>query len=667
MVSPPRAGLRWKFNSLPCVLVVKRIFSIALLTLIAAAPAPAADADVEDTRKRFMEAYEAGLRGQTARAGKLAAGLEGYVLEPYLDYAILKGRLDDADEDAVRAFMKAHGNTPLDERMRVAWLHELAGRKDWKAYLDWYEPTSDTTLRCHHATARLKTGDTAGLAAPATELWLAGRSQPDACDPVFDWLYDTNRLSDDQRYERVVRALEAGHLSLARWLADKLPAERRVWYLRWRQMLVSPERTLKSARGWEDNASSRRIVLHGLRAMGRAHEGEEAWQAFQGLADRFQFTDAERGLLLRQLALDAATDYHADALSHLDAVPDDYVNDSVRQWRVRVALKHRDWPAALAALDRLTADEQQQERWRYWRARALEATGKADAARPLYEALSKETSYYGFLAADRIDAPYQLEASTVRVPDQALETLAARPAMSRALELFHVGLSLSARREWNLAVAGGDRETLRAAALLAARAGWHDRAILALANTADWQAYELRFPVAHEPLVTDRAKQHGLDKAWLLGLIRAESSFLTDARSSAGALGLMQVMPGTGRRVAGDIGMRWSGSQSLLEAEDNVTIGSAYLANLFQRYRGNRMLATAAYNAGENAVDEWIKENDPGDPAIWADTIPYYETRGYIQRVMAFTALYDWRLGREVIRLSDHMPARQRALVQALE
>lgn len=648
------------------MLVVKRIFSIALLALAAACPSAAGDQEraVERQRDQFLKAYEAGLRGQTARAESLASGFEGYVLEPYLDYAMLKGRLDKAEAGEVRAFLEAHGDTPLDQRMRVAWLHELASRKAWSEYLSWYRPTADTTLRCHHATARLKTGDLEGLAEAATELWLAGSSQPDACDPVFDWLYATNRLSHDQRYERVARALEAGQVSLARWLADKLPAERRVWYLRWRQMMVSPERTLQSARSWEDNASSRRIVLYGLRALGRVDEGEKAWRAFEALDDHFEFTGEERGVLMRQLALDAATDYHADALDHLDAVPADYADASVRQWRVRVALQRRDWPAVLDALDRLTEAEQADERWRYWRARALESTGRDDAARLTYAPLARETTYYGFLAADRINAPYRLEANEITVPEKAVERVAAKPAMSRALELYHVGLSLSARREWNLALSGSDRDTLRAAALLAARAGWHDRAILALANTADWSAYGMRFPVAHESLVNGRAKHHGLDPAWLYGLIRAESSFLVDARSPAGALGLMQVMPDTGRRVAGDIGLGWSGSDTLMEPQSNVAIGSAYLAQLLGRYHGNQMLATAAYNAGENAVDRWIEENHPDDPAVWADTIPYYETRGYIQRVMAYAAVYDWRLGRTVVRLSDRMPSGPPALVQ---
>lgn len=646
---------------------MKGIFSIALLLVSTASSWAAAPDDVARQRERFMDAYEAGLRGQTARAESIAANLRDYVLAPYLDYAILKGRLDDADADDVRAFIDGHDDTPLAWRMRVEWLHELAGRKDWRTFRDWYTPTSDTTLRCHHATARLRTGATEGLAAEVTDLWLVGRSQPDACDPVFDWLYGSGRVTQDLRYERVVRALESGNVSLARWLADKLPSERRVWYLRWRQMIVAPERTLETAKQWQDLPESRRIVLYGLRRLGRTDEGEKAWQAFNAVAGDFEFTPEERGVLLRQLALDAATDYHPDAERHLDAVPDDFVNDSARQWRVRVALQRRDWPAVLEAMSRLTPAEREEERWRYWRARALDATGDGAAARALYTALAGETSYYGFLAADRIDAPYRFSGNELSVPPERLDGVAARPAMARALELFQVGLHLSARREWQLALEDADRETLRAAALLAARAGWHDRAILALADTADWQAYTLRFPLAHEQLVESSARRHGLDVAWLYGLIRAESSFGVDARSPAGALGLMQVMPDTGRRVARDLGAGWRGNDDLLAVERNLALGSAYLAQLFKRYQGNMVLATAAYNAGPRNVDKWIEENDPDDPAIWAETIPFYETRAYIQRVMAFSAVYDWRLGREVLRLGDRMPAHPPTLARADE
>lgn len=644
---------------------MKRIFSIALLCLASGA-APGADGqDRAVQRERFLEAYEAGLRGQTARAVQIAAALEGYVLEPYLDYAILKGSLDDADASDVEAFMEAHGDTPLDWRMRVEWLHQLAAREDWPAYLEWYRDTADTTLRCHHATARLRTGRTDGLTAEVTDLWLVGRSQPEACDPVFDWLYGSGRVSKDLRYERVVRALESGNLSLARWLADKLPAERRVWYLRWRQMIVSPEHTLDAARQWGDVPEARRLVLYGLRRLGRIDEGEKAWQAYRAAADDFAFTEEERGVLLRQLALDAATDYHDDAKRHLDAVPQDFVNDSVRQWRVRVALQRRDWPAVLDALKQLTPDERSAERWRYWHARALQATGNKAEAIPIYAQLAQETSYYGFLAADRIGAAYRFPDADLPVPPERLDGLSSRPAMARALELFQVGLHLSARREWHLALDGANRDTLRAAALLAARAGWHDRAILALADTADWEVYGLRFPLAHEELLNQSAKRHGLDLAWLYGLIRAESSFSVHARSPAGALGLMQVMPATGRRIAGDLGRQWNGSNDLLSAERNVQLGSAYLAGLFKRYRGNMLLATAAYNAGPENVDQWIDENNPDDPAIWAETIPFYETRAYIQRVMAYCAVYDWRLGREVLRLAERMPVHPPTLARA--
>lgn len=646
---------------------MRRILSIALFVAAAVLPLLAAEDDRARQRERFLEAYEAGLRGQTARARKAVEPLADYVLAPYLDYAILKGRLDEANADEVGAFIERHGDTPLDWRMRVAWLHELAAREEWEAYLDWYRDTADITLRCHHATARLRTGDAAGLAPAVTELWLAGRSQPDACDPVFDWLYGTGRVTHHLRYERVVRALESGSYGLARWLADKLPAERRVWYLRWRQMIVSPERTLEAARRWQDTAEARRIVLYGLRRLGRTDEGEKAWRAYRAAAERFSFTDEERGVLMRQLALDAATDYHDDALDHLDAVPGAYVNASVRQWRVRAALQRRDWPAVLEAIGRLTPAERSAPRWRYWRARALAATGSADAARSVYAELASETGYYGFLAADRIGASYRFEGESLSVPPERLKGVDARPAMGRALELFQVGLTLSARREWHLALEGADRETLRAAALLAARAEWHDRAILALADTADWRVYELRFPVAHESLLESNARHHGLDLSWLYGLIRAESSFITDARSPAGALGLMQIMPGTGRRVARDSGSEWQGSGELLSPERNVALGTAYLARLFKRYRGNMVLATAAYNAGPENVDRWIEENEPDDPAVWAETIPFHETRDYIQRVLAYSAVYDWRLGRKVLRLADRMPAHPPTLAAAAD
>lgn len=635
-----------------------RLTPLLLLAVAVGLPlaAGAVVTKIEQQRSDFQDAYQAGLDGDTATFEALSRKLTDYVLYPYLEYAGLKGRLDTAGADEVAGFMKKYADTPLDWRMRDAWLHELARRGDWKTFLEFYRPTSDTSLRCDHAVARLNAGDRVGLDKVALDLWEVGHSQPDACDPLFEWLYHSGKVTEQARFERTAKALEAGNTGLAGWLARKLSDEHRVWYRRWRAMIDSPEATLKAALDWDDTAMARRIVVDGLRRVAREDDGAAAWRHWQAVADKFAFPAEERARIIRELALDAATDYHHDALQRLAAIPPDAVDASVRAWWVRVSLQRRDWPRVLTAIEALPDAQQAQDRWRYWKGRALEATGEIERAREIYDALSAEPNYYGFLAADRVGRPYALADGTPSPDSGAIARLARRPAMSRALELFHVGFLLSARREWNLALQGADRATLRQAAWLAAQQGWYDRAVAATADSGDDRAYRLRFPLAHEQLIRRQARGGKLPPAWLFGLVRAESGFVSDAVSPAGARGLMQLMPGTARRLSGGLGLVWRGSAGLSSPQVNLTLGSAYLAQMMARYGDNLVLATAAYNAGPHVVDRWIKENSARFPAIWAETIPFYETRDYIQRVLAYTVVYDWRMGGRPTRLSALMP-----------
>jgi len=296
-------------------------------------------------------------------------------------------------------------------------------------------------------------------------------------------------------------------------------------------------------------------------------------------------------------------------------------------------------------------------RWRYWKARALLETGAGDQAREMLREIALEAGYHGFLAADLLGLPYTVCPEPSTVPAAEIESLAARAGFDRALELRTTGIANWSRSEWRLAVRGLDRQGLRVAAGLAVREGWPEMAIFALGDSGDQRWYEWRFPLDFSALVDRNASASNLDPAWVLGLMRSESAMAVDALSSAGARGLMQVTPGTARQLANKHGIAYSGPEQLMRADENVRFGTTYLRDLLDRFGDNPVLAAGAYNAGSNAVDRWLQERPRNDPAIWVESLPYYETRDYIPRVLAFTVLYDWRLQRAVKRLSSRMPA----------
>ena len=210
--------------------------------------------------------------------------------------------------------------------------------------------------------------------------------------------------------------------------------------------------------------------------------------------------------------------------------------------------------------------------------------------------------------------------------------------------------------EWSSETSRLPSSELKVAAALANREGWYDRAIFALGNSGDLRFYEWRFPLLWEADIKREAAANKLDPAWVYGTIRSESAMVENARSSANALGLMQVTPATGKQVAKKHGLRWSGSAQLKTVAGNLPIGTAYMHDLLEEYRHNPVLVSGSYNAGPNAVKRWLDTRPMGEAAIWVETLPYFETRDYIPRVLAFTTLYDWRLGGTVKRISVRMP-----------
>jgi soluble lytic murein transglycosylase len=353
----------------------------------------------------------------------------------------------------------------------------------------------------------------------------------------------------------------------------------------------------------------------------------------------------------------SAVNGSADTLERVRAVPEDARDDSLLEWVARWALASGNWPEVLQAIGSMSETTASDSRWRYWKARALQSTGRAEEARELLSELSLEAGYHGFLAADLIGSPYTVCPESPTVSPAEIKKLSSQAGFERSLELREVGIANWSRAEWRLAVRGLDSPGLRTAAGLAVRAGWPEMAIFALGNSGDQRWYEWRFPLDFSALVDSNASAMNLDAAWVLGLMRSESAMAVDALSSAGARGLMQVTPGTARQVARKHGMVYSGPGQLMRADENIRFGTTYLRDLLDRFGDNPVLVSGAYNAGPNAVDRWLKERPQVDPAAWVENLPYYETRDYIPRVLAFTILYDWRLQRPVRRLASRMPA----------
>lgn len=625
---------------------------LALFLLVIGASAAAS---LADPRARFQQAWEAAAHGDRAAFERLGQGLESYLLYPYHryeDYRFRRARVPPAE---MSRFLEQYREWAFAAPLRQAWLRKLGEQGQWQALLEHASGAAETEIQCYLAQARIEQGLTAGLTSDVQALWAVGKSQPDACDPAFEWLRGQGGITPELAWIRIDRAMQAGNVRFTRYLERFVPAAERVWVDRWQDLHRAGYRGLEHADAWPDKALTRMIVATSLRRLAHS-DPERAMRTLDRLGDHFSWPAAERGAILRDIALQAAVDLSAEAPSMMNGVPADQRDSQLLEWWARTALAQSDWAMLNGVIEQMPADVQQDGRWRYWRAVALRESGDAGAARAILEPLSREATYHGFLAADALQAPYTICPRTPAVDVGQVAALRQQSDFARALELRAADLGAWAVSEWQLAAGRLDTEGLRTAAALAREEGWHDRAIFALGNSGDLRYYDWRFPVLWEAAVEREASRRQLDKAWVLGVMRSESALSSEARSSKGALGLMQVTPATARRLAREHGLPYGGQSELRDPEPNIRFGTVFMRELLDRYDQNPVLVAGAYNAGPGAVDRWLRNRPQGDVAAWVETIPYYETRDYIPRVLAFTAIYDWRLGGPVKRVSSRMP-----------
>ena len=607
-------------------------------------------------REHFIEARKALGKGKQNQFRLLKSKLKKYPLYGYLEFDELRKNLSKAHPKQISEFLKTYQEQPTAKRLYGAWLHSLGKRKQWHHYLQFYTPQKSATLRCYQIRARLQTkpAESEHALKQGLSLWLVGKSQPDACDPVFKKLESSHLLTRDHRWERIRRAFANRKLSLAKHIAKKMPESDRIWVDRWRLMHKRPDRSLGKSWAKLDADLVREIVVHGLLRLARSNQSE-AWKHWQRLSKIHKFTEKQQGQIVHDIALFAALNNHPDAADWLAAVPASAVDARIRQWRVRTALLDQDWRAAKVWIDVLEPAERDSDAWRYWHAVAQEKQGETQQAQEAFTDLSKHRSFYSFLAADRVQNQYYMKHEKRPIKEKDLQALREQPAMIRAHELLRADMPVDARREWRDTIAGLKEQQLILAANLADQWGWHDRAIATAAKAKYWSDLSLRFPIAHRSLIEQNAQQQKIDPALIYGVIRQESAFMEDARSRVGAMGLMQLMPGTAKMTSRKLGMRYPGQKRLLQAQDNIHLGTAYLRKMLDRYDNSPVLAAAAYNAGPHRVKRWLPEKKL-PASLWLLRIPFQETHGYVQRVLAYATVFDWRDKRPVTRLSARMP-----------
>ena len=596
-----------------------------------------------------------------AESGRLVKGdmrqLAGDPLASWIEYAVLRRNLGNADPGDVRGFLDRHVGEASADLLREAWLQQLVQRKDWKNFRAFYVSSSNATLRCADLAARMDAGDPdAAWFGDALALWQTGDALTDNCDTAFAMLATRGKLTADMRWKRIDAAAEDADTEVMRNAANGLPVDQSALANAYAAFIAAPN---DSAAAWPKTDRSRHVVAIGLaRLAKRDPDAAEAWLA--KLSPILQMGEADRGRVRYAIALWTVASYLPDSARRLAAVPASAYDARLHKWQVREAMARGDDAAALKAIVAMDPVQRNDPRWQYFEARLRERMGDAKAANALYAQAARTATFHGFLAADRLHQAYSICPIELSASSAEQTKVASTPALVRALELFQIDRLPWAEREWKKALSGLDDHQRQIAVKLAQDAGWYDRAVFALGKDApdELRMYTLRFPLGNKRAVQEQARINAIDPAWIAAEIRAESVWMPTARSAADARGLMQLLPSVGAKLARTLGIAWSGGDTLYQPLTNIRLGSAYLRQMLDRFNGRTYQAIGAYNAGTVPADRWIAQRPQFDPDFWIETVSYKETRDYIARVLAFSVIYDWRFDGKAVPLTDRMLGR---------
>ncbi|MDM5061500.1 transglycosylase SLT domain-containing protein [Aeromonas salmonicida] len=601
----------------------------------------------------YRQAYDAVRANDQARFQQIRARLTHYPLLPYLDYYQLAFRPGAADYDKVTRFIREHGDTPQSNRLERSYLTHLAQSQQWSQFLRFYPAKpSSTDLLCMHYQARYYTGQQTQALQEAGKLWLSGQSRPDACTPLFQLWQQAGLRTQEKVWTRMTLAFEAENPNLIRHLGAQLGSGMQPYADQMIALFEQPARAMNPAY-FSTAAPSRRLLSLGL-ARYANQQPESVLHQLAQARSRFGLTPAEVAPVERAVARRLLLDRSISQRSWVDATVVRLDDPDLLELRARLAIWEQDWRGLSGWVKRMPMALQKEDRWRYWLARSLEVQGQKKPARDLYLETANLRGFYGFMAAQRTGVPYRIknQSAGTKVPDWRTATHR-WPFLLRVRELLDMNEITAARAEW---VHNMDRNPVAQRiefGHIALNQGWHELAILASIRAEAWDAIELRFPKPYKQTFSQMARERSVDMSLLYAVSRQESALYPRAESPVGARGLMQLMPGTAKETASKLGVPYRNPEQLFEPTLNVRLGSAYLKRLLDVYDGNRILATAAYNAGPGRVKRWREQSRNRPMDVWVESIPYKETRNYVQNVLSFDLIYQHKLQQPLRFMSE--------------
>ena len=605
---------------------------------------PTVAPDRFEQRQMYLDAIHLIKTSQFSRLQKLKPQLRTYPLYPYLEYTEISYRISRQSEQDILRFVEQYKDTPLVESLLAHWLSNLAKRGKWEIFVTHYDKVTPTKkLACQHAYGLYKVGMVDQALTQAEKLWTVGFSQPDECDSIFNVWRGANGITPEIAWQRFALSLKENNKDLASYLIRFVDRQDKPFATNYRLIHLKPK-TIKRYKSFKaTNIRNREIILHGVKRLSRL-DPEDALLTLEKYEKLQDFNPDELEDAYTYIGVRLAG--KSSDLALVDSLPVNlHEHPKLVEARIRQNLKHGDWSNVMVLINLLPQEQQKSNRWQYWKARALGLSAdEADReiARNVMIELSSERSFYGFVSADILQNQYNYQDEPSPVTLEQILSLEESPGIQRALELFALGERSQARREWYFSTSDFNNVERDVAARVALRWGWYKASIQTMIDAGAWNHLDHRFPIAYADTFITHARRANIPVQWSLAIARQESSFMTDAKSSAGALGVMQLMPATAKQVAAKIGVSYPNNRSLTSPDLNIRLGTNYLAQMLRKFDNNRILASDAYNAGPGRVNQWLNPDVPFD--VWIEIIPFTETRNYVQNVLMFSSIYSRRM-----------------------
>lgn len=601
--------------------------------------APANEAARADD-DNFLLLREAARQNDSVRANALASRLPNYVLAPYVDYYRLKPRLREAGADEIRAVLQRHQGTAAADRLRTDWLLELGRARDWTNFdreLAQAARSDDLQVRCYALLARAARGER--VIDEARTLLVNPPAYGEGCAALMAQLAQAGQLTQEELLAQLRLAGEMTATGPSRRIALLLGASD----TRAAQAVDVP--AVAMARGIGTTRAEHEIYLVALGRMARTSL-KLATVALDKNSSKLMPDELAIGWA--NVALAASIALAPEAAEYWRRAEGAPLTNFQREWKARIALRRGDWRQVAAVIDAMPSPLRDESGWVYWLGRAYANQGRREDADALYRRIATPNNFYGQLAMEELGQLVTTPPSALPVTADEVNQVAQLPALRQALKFYALRLRPEGNREWTWATRTMSERQLLAAAEYARRNDLLDRMVETSLRTRTELDFNQRFPAPHNEILQPTAKNLSLDTAWVYGLIRQESRFISDARSGVGASGLMQVMPATGKWVAAKIGLTDFVHTMLNDLRTNITLGANYMNMVLENNGGSQVLATAAYNAGPGRSRTWRGTLDaPMEGAIFVESIPFAETRTYVRNVMSnatnYAALFEKR------------------------